>query len=91
MFKKYLNNNLVKKFIRLNYSFAASLVLFIRKSNKDLYFYVNYRAFNIIIIKNRYSLFLIQKTLSRIYKTQIYITFDIIVAFNKLRIIEKKE
>ena len=36
-------------------------------------------------------MFLIQKTLSRIYKIRIYIIFNIIVAFNKLRIIEKKK
>ena len=51
---------------------------------------MNYRAFNAIIIKNRYLLPLIQKTLSRIYKIRIYIIFDIIVVFNKLRMIEKK-
>ena len=50
-----------------------------------------YRTFNAIIIKNRYSLFLIQETLSRIYKIRIYIIFNIIVIFNKLRIIEKEK
>ena len=91
MFKKYLNNNFIKKFIRLNHSLVVSFILFTRKSNKDLRFYVNYRVFNVIIIKNRYSLPLIQKILSRIYKIRIYIIFDIIVVFNKLRIIEEKK
>ena len=91
MFKKYLNNNLVKKFIRSNHSLVASLVFFIRKLNEDLRFCVNYRALNVIIIKNRYSLSLIQKTLSQIYKVEIFITFNIIVVFNKLRIIKGEE
>ena len=91
IFKKYLNNNLVKEFIRLNHSFAVLLILFIRKSNKGLRFYVNYRALNAIIIKNQYLLSLIQKTLSRIYKIRIYIIFNIIVVFNKLRMIKKKK
>ena len=52
---------------------------------------MNYRIFNIIIIKNRYSLLLTQKTLSRIYKIRIYIIFNIIVVFNKLRMIEKEK
>ena len=84
MLKKYLNDNFIKEFIRSNHSLAASFIFFIRKSNEDLRFCVNYRALNAIIIKNRYSLSLIQKTLLRIYKTRIYITFDIIVIFNKL-------
>ena len=91
MFKKYLNNNFIKEFIHLSYSLVASFVLFTRKSNKDLRFYVNYRTLNAIIIKNRYSLFLIQEILSRIYKIKIFITFDIIVVFNKLRMVKGKE
>ena len=90
-FKKYLNDNLIKGFIRSNYSFIASFVLFARKFNESLYLYVNYRIFNVIIIKNRYSLSLIQEILSRIYKIEIFITFDIIVVFNKLRMIKKKK
>ena len=91
MFKKYLNNNFIKGFIRLSYSLVVLFVFLIQKLNKDLRFYVNYRVFNIIIIKNRYSLPLIQKTLSRIYKIRIYIIFDIIVVFYKLRMIKKKK
>ena len=91
MFKKYLNDNFIKRFIRLNYSFVASLVFFIRKFNEDLRLCVNYRALNVIIIKNRYLLPLIQKTLSRIYKIEIFITFNIIVVFNKLRMIKEKK
>ena len=89
--KKYLNNNFIKKFIYLSYSFIALFVFFARKFNKDLYLCVNYRVFNVIIIKNRYSLPLIQKTLSQIYKIEIFIIFNIIVVFNKLRIIKKKK
>ena len=87
---KYLNNNLVKDFIRLNHSFVILLILFARKLNKDLNLYINHRVFNAIIIKNRYSLLLIQEILSRIYKIRIYIIFNIIVVFDKLRMIEKK-
>ena len=65
--------------------------VFDRKFNKNLRLYVNYRVFNAIIIKNRYSLPLIQKTLSRIYKIEIFIIFNIIVAFNKLRMIKGKK
>ena len=91
VFKKYLNNNLIKEFIRLNHSLAASFILFIRKFNEDLRLCVNYRVLNAIIIKNQYLLPLIQKTLSRICKIEIFIIFNIIVVFNKLRMVEEKK
>ena len=59
IFKKYLNNNLIKEFIRSSYSLTASFIFFIRKFNEGLHFCVNYRIFNVIIIKNRYLFLLI--------------------------------
>jgi hypothetical protein len=56
---KFLEKNLFKSFIRVSLSLVAFLVLFAKKPNKGFYFYINYRAFNIIIIKNRYLLLLI--------------------------------
>ena len=82
--KKYFDNNLIKKFTRLNFFLIVSLVFFTRKFNEKFHFYINYRALNVIIIKNQYSLFLIQKTLSRICRIKIYIILNIIIAFNKL-------
>ncbi len=40
--KKYLNENLLKKFITFNQTFYFFLVLFAFKANKDLWFCVNY-------------------------------------------------
>ena len=59
MLKKYLDNNLIKEFIRFNLFLAVFLGLFIYKLNKEFRLYVNYRAFNVIIIKIRYLLSLI--------------------------------
>ena len=59
MLKKYLNDNLIKGFIRLSKFLVVSLVLFARKLDDDLRLCVDYRALNVIIIKNRYSLSLI--------------------------------
>ena len=42
MFKKYLNNNFIKKFIRLSYSLVILFIFFIRKFNESLRFCVNY-------------------------------------------------
>ena len=57
VFKKYLNNNLIEELFRSSYSFVILSFFFIRKFNEDLRFYIKYRVFNAIIIKNRYLLF----------------------------------
>ena len=89
--KKYLNDSFIKKFIRLNFFLITLFVFFTRKFDEEFRFYVNYRVFNVIIIKNRYSLSLIEEIFSRIYRIKIYIILNIIIAFNKLRIIEKEK
>ena len=50
--KNYFNNNLIKKFIRLKYLFIILYIFFARRFNEEFHFYVNYRVFNVIIIKN---------------------------------------
>jgi hypothetical protein len=87
--RRYLEENLVKRFIRVSRSHAASLVMFVKKLEKRLRFCVDYRDLNIITIKNRYSLFLIVEILNRLSRVKIFTKIDIIAAFNRLRI--KKE
>ena len=91
MLKKYLKDNLIKRFIRASFSLIVSFVLFVKKLKKDLRFCVNYRDLNVITVKNRYSLSLIREILNRLTKVKFFIKLDIITAFNKLRIIAKKK
>jgi hypothetical protein len=56
---KFLEKNLSKGFIRASLSPIVSLVLFAKKPSKGFCFYVDYRALNIITIKNYYLLLLI--------------------------------
>ena len=64
--KKYLNEHLKKEFIVFNYVLFVSFILFIKKLNEDLRFYMNYRKFNVIIKRNRYLISLINKILIKI-------------------------
>ncbi len=64
--KKYLNENLFKKFIISSKASYFSLVLFILKANEDLQFCVNYRKLNAIIKRNHYSLLLIDEMINKI-------------------------
>jgi predicted transport protein len=86
--KKYLEENLSKKFIRSSKSSAAFLVIFIKKPSKELRLYIDYRNLNRITVKNRYSISLVHKILNRIIYTRFFIKFDIIAVFNKIRITE---
>jgi hypothetical protein len=89
--RKFLEENLSKGFIRASLSPAASLVLFAKKPNRGLRFCVDYRALNIITIKNRYFLPLIQEILVYFSRTKFYTKLDIIAAFNRIRITERQE
>ena len=89
--KKYLKENLRKSFISSSTIFFASFVLFVIKLNKELRFCVNYRRLNALTRKNRYSISLIKKTLTKVTKCKYFIKLDIIAAFNKLRMHSNSE
>ena len=89
--RRYLNENLIKGFIRASRFEAVALVLFVKKSGGGLRFCVDYRGLNAVIVKNRYPLSLISKTLNRLSRAKIFTKLNIIAAFNRLRIREGDE
>ena len=84
--RDYLNNVLIKNWIRYSISPAEVPILFILKKNRDLRLYVDYRGLNKIIIKNRHSLFLISKTLNRLNNFKIFIKLDFKDIYHRIRI-----
>jgi len=88
---RYLNENLSKDFIQVNYSQIIISVLFIKKFEEELCFCVNYWDLNTITIKNQYSLSLISETLNHLSWAKIFIKLNIISAFNQLWIKEEDE
>jgi hypothetical protein len=70
LIKKYLKKHLNKDFIESSIAFYASSILFVKKSNDELRFCVDYRKFNVIIKKNKYSISLIAKTIARLFKAK---------------------
>ncbi len=88
--KKYLENNLEKKFIVANRSSFASSVMFMKKTDESLRFCVDYRKLNQLIKKNKYSLSLIEETLIHLSKTKYFIKLDIRQTFHRIRIVDVK-
>jgi hypothetical protein len=64
--KKYINKHFNKGFICPSISLTATPILLAKKLGGSIQFYINYRGFNTIIIKNRYPVLFIYKTLKRL-------------------------
>ncbi len=82
--KKYLNENLLKRFITSSQTLYFFLVLFTLKANEDLWFCMNYWKLNAIFKRNRYSLLLIDEIIDKIVNCKHLTRLNIISAFNKL-------
>jgi hypothetical protein len=84
--KNYIEDNLIKDFIISSVFSSSALILFIKKKDDELRLCVDYRSLNVVTIKNKYSLSLIQKLFDILQKTIRFIKIDIRDAFNILRI-----
>jgi hypothetical protein len=82
--KEYLINNLDKGFIILSLAPFASPILFIKKPNRLLQFYIDYQKLNQLTKKDQYPLPLINKTLAYISQAKIFTKLDIQQAFYRL-------
>ncbi len=89
--KKYLEENLKKKFITFSKALFASSILFVKKKDDSLCFCMNYQKLNALIKKDRYSIFLIDEVLAWIQDSKYLTWLNIIVAFNKLRMSSESE
>jgi hypothetical protein len=70
LIKKYLKEHLNNNFIESSIACYASLILFAKKLNDELRFFVDYRKLNTMIKKNQYSISLIVETIVRLSKTK---------------------
>jgi hypothetical protein len=84
--KKYLENNLEKRFIIASRSSFASPIMFMKKTDESLRFCVDYRKLNQLTKKNRYPLPLIDETLAHLDKTKYFTKLDIRQTFHRIRI-----
>ena len=80
--KKYINKYFNKGFIYFSIFLVAAPIFLAKKPGGGIWFYINYRGLNTIIIKNWYPVPLIYKTLEWFSQAKIYTKLDIIATFN---------
>jgi hypothetical protein len=74
--------NLKKGFIKPLNSLYLSLVLFVKKKDGSLHFYIDYRQLNALTKKDQYPLPLIIKTLDWLANLLIFTKLNVRYAFN---------
>ena len=84
--KEYIDEMLGKGYIRPSTSPYAAPVLIVKKPDGGIRVCVDYRALNALTIRNRNAPPLIKDTLAKLCAAKIYSKFDIIAAFNEIRI-----
>ena len=91
MIQNYLNDVLKRQWIHSFFNFINAPVLFTKKSNDDLCFYVNYQDFNEFIIKNKYFLFLLFELLNRFAHVKRFSKIDLRWTYHQIRICKKNK
>ncbi len=89
LLKEYLDEFLTKEFIVFSSSLVDASILFVKKSKDDLRLCVDYKELNVITIKNRYSISLVNQLLNRLSDVKKFTKLDIQTTYNFIRI--KKE
>lgn len=89
--RKYIEENLRKKFIRHSQSPCGAPILFVKKPDGTLRLCVDYRGLNKITTKNRYPLPLIGELLDRISRAKYFTKFDVRDGYHRLRMADGEE
>ena len=76
--KQYLNFHLGKNFIQVNLISYFLLIPFVKKSERGIQFYVNYKKLNAIIKNNCYPIPLIEKILTQLEDAKYFTKIDIL-------------
>ena len=89
--RNYLLKNLIRNCIRESTSRASASMFFVFKKNNNFRFCVDYKKLNALIIKNKCSLSLIDKTLNCLVNAAYFIKFDFKNAYYRIKIRKNDE
>jgi len=84
--KTYILNNFHKGFIKYSQASFATPILFVKKPDNSLRFYIDFCKLNDLICKDHYSLLLIDKTFAHLNTVKIFTKLNIHQAFYYIRI-----
>ncbi|KFY69635.1 hypothetical protein V496_00074 [Pseudogymnoascus sp. VKM F-4515 (FW-2607)] len=84
--KQYLIENLEKGFIENSNSPFASPILFVKKADSKLRFYIDYRKLNGLTCNDPYPILRIDELLRQVSKARIFTKLDIRQAFHRIRV-----
>ncbi len=84
--KAHIENNLASGFIRPSKSPVGAPILFHKKLDGSLRLCIDYQGLNNLIIKNRYPLSLVRKSLDRLNWAQHFTQLDLINTYYWIRI-----
>ena len=89
--RQYLDNVLVKEWIKHFISSTDASILFILKKNDNLHLCINYRDLNKITVKNCHSLSLISETLDKLSRVKQFTKLDLKNIYHHFRIQREDE
>ena len=89
--KNYLLKNLILNRIQEFTNCINTLMLFVFKKNDNFQLYIDYKELNVLIIKNRYLLSIIDETLNRLMSVAYFIKFDFKNAYHWIKIRKNNE
>jgi len=89
--REYITKELKSGRIRYSTSPIGAPLLFVPKPNGELRLYIDYRVLNLITIKDRCPLPLIEETLDRLIGAKFFTTLDLKDTYYRIRIREGDE
>ncbi len=89
--KQYLNDILVKEWIKHFVSSTDASILFILKKNNSFHLCMNYQNLNKITVKNHHSLSLISETLNKFNKVKQFTKLNLKVIYHRFKIQHENE
>ena len=89
--RNYLLKNLILNRIREFMSRASASMFFVFKKNDSFRLCIDYKEFNVLIIKNKCSFSLIDETLNRLVNAAYFIKLDFKNAYHRIRIRKSDE
>ncbi len=89
--RKYIDKNLVNRFIRPSKSSADAPILFVPKPNRGFRLCLDYQGLNNLTIKNRYPLSLVGESLYKLGRAKQYTKLDLTDAYYQIRIKKRDE